>query len=64
MFKQKPLTSDRGVLPNNDSKLQEDALQSEHGTLPMEIFMDYCYFIEKLWLHWKQYYLRFFTLNE
>jgi hypothetical protein len=64
MFEQKTLTSDRGALPKNDSKLQEHDPQSEHKKLQMEIFMDYCYYIEKLWLDWKQYYLRFFTLNE
>ena len=64
MFEQKTLTSDRGSLPKSDSKLQEDDLQSEHREFQMEIFMDYCYFIEKLWLDWKQYYLRFFALNE
>jgi hypothetical protein len=43
----------------DDIELKENDVECEYGALQMKIFMDYCYFIEKLWLDWKQYYLRF-----
>jgi hypothetical protein len=64
MFEEKLFTSNRGASFKSDAELHEHDFQSEHGALQMETFMDYCYFIEKLWLDWKQYYLHFFTLNE
>lgn len=64
MFEEKLITSERGSSSERDAELHERDHQSEHGGLQMKIFIDYCYFIEKLWLDWKQYYLRLFTLNE
>lgn len=56
MFVEKLFTSTRGAFKDN---VQECDVQSEYGAFQMKIFMDYCYFIEKLWLDWKQYYLGF-----
>ena len=60
---EKLFTSNRGAF-KDDIELHDHDVQSEYGALQMKIFMDYCYFIEKLWLDWKQYYLRFFNLIE
>jgi len=57
MFVEKLFTSNRGAFKDN---IQD--VQSKYGAFQMKIFMDYCFFIEKLWLDWKQYYY-FFTLN-
>ena len=56
MFVEKLFTSNRGAFKDD---VQEYDVQSEYGAFQMKIFMDYCYFIEKLWLDWKQYYLGF-----
>ena len=65
MSKEKLITSDRGVSAfTGDADLYGQYLQTEHGELQMKIYLDYCYFIEKLWLDWKQYCLRFFTLGD
>ena len=56
MFVEKLFTSNRGAFKDD---IQEYDVQSEYGAFQMKIFTDYCYFIEKLWLDWKQYYLRF-----
>jgi hypothetical protein len=53
---------DRPILGYSDS--HEHNFQDENGELLIKIFMDYCYFIEKLWLDWKHSYLRLFTPNE
>jgi hypothetical protein len=42
----------------------ENNLQTDYNAVHMKIFMDYCYFIEKLWLDWKHSWLGLFTPNE
>ena len=64
MFREKLIPANSAVSLTNDPELQSDDLESEQGALQMKIFLDYCYFIEKLWLDWKQYSLRFFTLSD
>src|SRR4029079_12409096 len=39
----------------------ENNFQTDYQAVHMKIFMDYCYFIEKLWLDWKHHCLRSFT---
>jgi len=55
MFVEKLFTSNRGAFKDN---IQD--VQSKYRAFQMKIFMDYCFFIEKLWLDWKQYYLLFY----
>jgi hypothetical protein len=59
MFEEKRFTSERDGFEGNSDLYQPDG-EREYGALQMKIFMDYCYFIEKLWLDWKHYYIRFF----
>ena len=64
MFVEKLFTSNRGAFKDDTSnrgafKDNIQDVQSKYGAFQMKIFMDYCFFIEKLWLDWKQYYLRF-----
>jgi len=59
MFVEKLFTFSRGAFKDN-IELHEHDVQSEYGAFQMKIFMDYCFFIEKLWLDWKQYYLLFY----
>lgn len=59
MFEERSITYKRDGFKGN-SDLQQPDVQREYGALQIKIFMDYCCFIEKLWLDWKHYYLRFF----
>ena len=64
MFQEKLSTSDgstSGLIGYND--LDEQYLQKEHDELQMKIYLDYCYFIEKLWLDWKEYCMRIFSAS-
>jgi hypothetical protein len=64
MFQEKLSTSDgstSGLIGHND--LAEQYLQKEHEELQMKIYLDYCYFIEKLWLDWKEYCMRIFSAS-
>ena len=58
MLEEKLITSSRSAL-QRDNGLHHDGAQSEYEAPQIKIFMDYCYFIEKLWLDWKHYYLSF-----
>lgn len=62
MFEEKHFTTNRGGF-KGDSHVYQPDVQREYGEFQMKIFMDYCYFIEKLWLDWKQCYLRFFHFS-
>lgn len=47
-----------------DGGSNEHHRQSEWEALQMKMFMDYCLFIEELWLDWKEYCSRFFILGD
>ena len=59
MLEERPFTPKRDGLKGS-SDLHQPDVQREYGAFQMKVFMDYCYFVEKLWLDWKHYYLRFF----
>jgi hypothetical protein len=64
MFQEKLPMSDgstSSLIGHND--LNDQYLQKEHDELQMKIYLDYCYFIEKLWLDWKEYCLRIFSAS-
>ena len=62
MFEEKRFMSKRIEFKGNSDVHEPDA-QREYGAFQMKIFLDYCYFIEKLWLDWKHNYLRFFHFS-
>ena len=65
MSREKLITADRGVSDlTGHANLYGQPLQTEPRELQMKIYLDYCYFIEKLWLDWKEYCLRFFTFGD
>ena len=64
MFHEEMTTSDHDASFTSDAELHGYNLQNKHEAPQMKIFMDYCYYIEKLWLDWKLSCLRSFAPND
>lgn len=64
MFHEEMTTPDHNPSFTSNAELHGYNLLNKHDAPQMKIFMDYCYYIEKLWLDWKLTCLRSFIPSD